>query len=85
MDNLLNALNLFLNDSTQLPQEVMSKLRSWKNELDLKKCYTVFLEVAFKFFKNRRIDVLFASTTTALKFWKYYTLEIIQKLINEND
>jgi hypothetical protein len=85
LENLINALNLFLNNSTELPEVITNKLTEWKRSLDLSAHYTVFPDVSFKFFKNRRLDVLFSNPTTALKFWNYYTLEIIEKIIKEND
>ena len=85
LENLINALNLFLNDSTELPEIITGKLIDWKRTLDLSEHYTAFIDVSFKFFKNRRIDVLFSSPVIARRFWNYYTLEIIEKLIQEND
>jgi hypothetical protein len=85
IEHLLNALNLFLNNSTELPQDIQSKLVDWKRSLNLADHYTVFPEVSFKFYKNRRIDMLFANAITAIKFWNYYRLENIEKVINEND
>lgn len=85
LENLINALNLFLNDSTELPQTITNKLQEWKREIDLSQHYSVFSGVSFKFFKNHRIDVLFSDAITARKFWNYYALEIIEKFIQEND
>jgi len=82
---LINALNLFLHDSTELPERNTSQLIEWKTIIDLTEHYKVFSEVSFRFFKNRRIDVLFGDAVTARKFWNYYKLEIIEKIISKND
>lgn len=83
--HLLNALNLFLHDTTQLPQEVTEKLREWRGVIDLSVQQPVFPGASLKFYKNRRLDVVFSDAVTARKFWNYYMLEIIGKIINEND
>jgi hypothetical protein len=85
IEKLLHALNLFLNDATELPQDIREKLLNWKSILDLSEHHAVFPDVSFKFFKNRRIDVLFSSATIARRFWNYYKLEIIDKIIHENN
>lgn len=85
LENLVNALNLFLNNSTELPQLITNKFIDWKSSLDLSTPYTVFPDVSFKFYKNQRLDVVFFNPTMALKFWNYYTLEIIEKIITQND
>jgi hypothetical protein len=85
LENLINALNLFLNDSTELPKNIINKLAEWKGYIELSESYPVFPDVSFKFFKNQRIDLTFSDSITARKFWNYYALEIIEKFIQEND
>ena len=85
LENLINALNLFLNNSTELPEVITNKLTDWKRSLDLSAHYPAFPDVSFKFFKNRRLDVLFSNSIAALKFWNYYSLQIIENIIKEND
>ena len=85
LENLINALNLFLHDNTELPKQITDKLLEWKGALELSDYYPVFPGVSFKFFKNRRIDVFFSNAETAKKFWNYYTLEAIETIFQEND
>jgi len=85
IEKLMHALNLFLNDTTELPQGIGEKLLNWKSILNLPEHHPVFPDVSFKFFKNRRIDVLFSSATIARRFWNYYKLEIIESIIHENN
>lgn len=85
LENLINALNLFLNETTELPNQITGKVIEWKSSLDLSNYYPVFPGVSFKFFKNRRIDVFFSNAATARNFWNYYTLEMIGKNIDQND
>jgi hypothetical protein len=74
---LLDAIALFLFDTTNKTEIFIAQLEEWKQNIDFSKFYSLQNDVSIKFFKNRRIDIAFNETEMAEKFWEKFQLENI--------
>jgi hypothetical protein len=74
---LLDALVLFFFNRTSPTETVAKQLSGWKSVLMLDHPYPLFAGCSIRFFRNRRVDLLFGDAANAAAFWNLFDLETL--------
>ena len=74
---LLDALSLFLFNNHHAPDHFSEMYQGWKRKIDFSTSYELSKGTTIKFYKNRRLDISFASAAEAGMFWQEFQLEKI--------
>lgn len=74
---LLDALALFLFNNHHAPERYTEMCESWRRRIDFTTSFELSKGTTVKFYKNRRLDISFASASLAAMFWQEFQLEKI--------